>query len=295
MPMRWGDEGWLAAGEMAMTVGFGWNSRRMRVDGIADLPALDGGYSTAVALWVGSSSTKRCLRSMSMSAMASESQRVAGPAEGKKMDRVCDHGAESMGMNTYQILDKDSFMKVSGRRMLVLGGERWEVRRHRWVRAYEVSPEAKNGLGPVTWESGDIKQNSRLDSCESVVRRITPISLVSRIASSGPLHHLSYNYDPRRSLTTWCWAGNTQCFDKKRCESLDDRLTFAGLLASGAQDYGCSDPVSIEENNIMSGRYCSSLLSLATSKRRLVSPWPAAWVDQARLHKPKNGPRTLPG
>lgn len=66
-------------------------------------------------------------------------------------------------MNTHQILDRNCFLKVSGRRMLVLGGERWEVRRHRWVRAYEVSPEAKNGLGPVTWESGDIKQNSRLD------------------------------------------------------------------------------------------------------------------------------------
>lgn len=32
--------------------------------------------------------------------------------------------------------------------------------------------------------------------------------------------------------------------DKKRCKSLDDRLTLASLLASGAQDYGCSDPVS---------------------------------------------------
>lgn len=48
--MRWGDEGLLAAGEMAMTVGFRWNSRRMRMDSIADLPGVDRGYSTYIAL-----------------------------------------------------------------------------------------------------------------------------------------------------------------------------------------------------------------------------------------------------
>lgn len=100
--------------------------------------------------------------------------------ERKKMDRVSDDGAEIMGMNTYQILDRSNFMKVSGRRMLVLGGERWEVRRHRWVRAYEVSPEAKNGLGPVTWESGDIEQNGRLDR--------SPTSLFTRFSTCSGIN-----------------------------------------------------------------------------------------------------------
>lgn len=109
-----------------------------------------------------------------------QSERAAGPAERKKMDRVSDDGAEIMGMNTYQILDRSNFMKVSGRRMLVLGGERWEVRRHRWVRAYEVSPEAKNGLGPVTWESGDIEQNGRLDR--------SPTSLFTRFSTCSGIN-----------------------------------------------------------------------------------------------------------
>lgn len=80
---------------------------------------------------VGSLSTKRCLRSMSMSAMASEQESSRQVGGEKRMDPDYDSGANLIGINTYLILDDSHVWRSMegecwfGRR--ALGGEETEV------------------------------------------------------------------------------------------------------------------------------------------------------------------------
>lgn len=85
---------------------------------------------------------------MSMSAMASQ-RTASSPDQGKEDECVCDSAVEYILTDAHHLV-WTAVHETSRRRSWVdkaCVGRRKESERARWVRAYEVSPEAKNGLG----------------------------------------------------------------------------------------------------------------------------------------------------